>query len=264
VLLRPLPYRDPARLMYIYSSSPERGFPVSPTSPPDFREMRDHNRTLTSLSGYFNSASNLSGDFQAERLSGMVVSTEFFDTLGVRPLLGRTFRASEGVWGSHRVVILGESFWRARFGGRQDILGSVLRLDGDLCTVIGVMPASFYFSGEQQIWAPMAFKPGDNFDSHNNYFLSMVGRLKPGVMRERAGADLNAIMAEIAARQPENKGVGAGLIPFTEQVVGDVRRSLWVLLAAVGFVLLICCVNLSSLLLSRDAARKKELSLIHI
>ena len=261
VLLRPLPYRDPARLMYIYSSSPERGFPVSPTSPPDFREMRDHNRTLTSLSGYFNSASNLSGDFQAERLSGMVVSTEFFDTLGVRPLLGRTFRASEGVWGSHRVVILGESFWRARFGGRQDILGSVLRLDGDLCTVIGVMPASFYFSGEQQIWAPMAFKPGDNFDSHNNYFLSMVGRLKPGVMRERAGADLNAIMAEIAARQPENKGVGAGLIPFTEQVVGDVRRSLWVLLAAVGFVLLICCVNLSSLLLSRDAARKKEFAL---
>src|ERR1022692_82455 len=229
VLLRPLPYRDPARLMYVFSSSPERGFPVGPMSPPDFREMRDRNRTLTSLSAYFNSASNLSGDFQAERLSGMVVSTEFFDTLGVRPLLGRTFRASEGVWGSHRVVILGESFWRARFGGRQDILGSVLRLDGDVCMVIGVMPASFYFMGEQQLWAPMAFKPGDNFDSHNNYFLSMVGRLKPEVTRERAGADLNAVMAGIAARQPENKGIGAGLIPFTEQVVGDVRRSLWVL-----------------------------------
>jgi len=261
VLLRPLPYRDPARLMDVYSSSPERGFPVGPTSPPDFREMRTQNRTLTSLSAYFNSALNLSGDFQAERLTGMVVSTEFFDTLGVKPLLGRTFRASEGVWGSHRVVILSEKFWRARFGGRPDILGAVLRLDGDLCTVIGVMPASFYFLGEQQIWAPMAFKPGDNFDSHSNYFLGMVGRLRPRTTREEARADLNAVMAGIAARQPENKGIGAGLIPLTERVVGDVRRSLWVLLAAVGFVLLLCCVNLSSLLLSRDAARKKEFAL---
>jgi len=261
VLLRPLPYRDPARLLDVFSSSPERGFPVGPTSPPDFREMRDHNRTLTSLSAYFNSAVNLSGDFQAERLSGMVVSTEFFDTLEVKPLLGRTFRANEGVWGSHRVAILSENFWRARFGGRPDILGTVLRLDGDPCTVIGVMPASFYFMGEQQIWSPMAFKPGDNFDSHNNYFLGMVGRLRPGATREQARADLNAVMAGIAARQPENKGIGAGLIPLTEQVVGDVSRSLWVLLAAVGFVLLICCVNLSSLLLSRDAARKKEFAL---
>jgi len=261
VLLRPLPYRDPARLQYVFSSSPERGFPVGPTSPPDFRELRDRNRTFTSLSAYFNSAPNLSGDFQAERLSGMVVSTEFFDTLGVKPLLGRTFRANEGVWGSHHVVILSENFWRARFGGRPDILGAVLRLDGDVCTVIGVMPASFYFMGEQQVWAPMAFKKGDYLDSHNNYFLNMVGRLRPGATREQARADLNAVMAGIAARQPENKGIGAGLMPLSEQVVGDVRRSLWVLLAAVGFVLLICCVNLSSLLLSRDAARQKEFAL---
>jgi putative ABC transport system permease protein len=261
VLLRPLPYHDPARLMWVYSSSAARGFPIGPTSPPDFREMRDHTRTLASLSGYFNSTVNLSGDFQAERLTGMVVSTEFFDTLRVQPLLGRTFRKTDGVWGSNHVVILGETLWRTRFGGRRDILGAVLRLDGDPCTVIGVMPASFYFLGEQQIFAPMAFRAGDNFDSHNNYFLGMVGRLKPGATREQAHADLDAIMAGIAARQPENKGIGAGLMPLSDFVVGDVRRSLWVLLAAVGFVLLICCVNLSSLLLSRDAARKKEFAL---
>jgi putative ABC transport system permease protein len=261
VLLRPLPYRDPARLMYVYSSSPSRGFPISATSPPDFREMRDRNRTLASLSAYFSSSVNMSGDFQAERLSSMVVSTEFFSTLGVQPLLGRTFRASEGVWGSHRVVVLSEKFWRTRFAARPDILGAVLRLDGDPTTVIGVMPASFDFMGDQQIWAPMAWRPGDNYDTHNNFFLSMVGRLKPGVSREHARADLDAIMAAIAARQPENKGIGAGLMPLTEQVVGDVRSSLWVLLAAVGFVLLICCVNLSSLLVSRDAARKKEFAL---
>ena len=261
VLLRPLPYRDPARLMDVYSASPSRGFPISPTSPPDFREMRAHNRTFASLSAYFGSTVNLSGDFQAERLSGMVVSTEFFATLGVQPLMGRTFRADDGVWGSHHVAILSENFWRTRFAGRRDIVGSVLRLDGDPCTVIGVMPASFYFMGEQQVWSPMAFRPGDNLDSHNNYFLSMVGRLKPGVTREQARADLDAIMAGIAARQPENKGIGAGLMPLTDKVVGDVRRSLWVLLAAVGFVLLICCVNLANLLLARDAARKKEFAL---
>jgi predicted permease len=261
VLLRPLPYRDPARLMFVYSSSPSRGFPIGATSPPDFREMRDRNRTLASLSAYFQSPVNMSGDFQAERLSGMVVSTEFFDTLGVRPLLGRTFHASEGVWGSHHVVVLSERLWRTRFASRPDILGVVLRLDGDASTVIGVMPASFDFMGDEQIWVPMAWRPKDNMDSHNNYFLSMAGRLKPGVSLEHARADLDAIMAGIAARQPENKGIGAGLMPLTEQVVGDVRRSLWVLLAAVGFVLLICCVNLSSLLVSRDAARKKEFAL---
>lgn len=261
VLLRPLPYRDPARLMYAFSASPSRGFPIGATSPPDFREMRDRNRTLVSLSAYFQSTVNLSGDFQAERLSGTVVSTEFFDTLGVQPLLGRTFRPSEGVWGSHRVLVLSENLWRTRFAGRPDILGTTLRLDGELFTVIGVMPASFYFTGEQQFWTPMAWRPGDNYDSHNNYFLSMVARLKPGVSREQARADLDAIMAGIAARQPENKGIGAGLMPLAEQVVGDVRRSLWVLLAAVGFVLLICCVNLSSLLVSRDAARRKEFAL---
>ena len=261
VLLRPLPYHDPARLMDAFSSSPARGFPIGPTSPPDFREMRDRNRTLASLSAYYGATVNLSGDFLAERLSGTVVSTEFFDTLGVQPLLGRTFRANEGVWGSHYVVVLSESSWRSRFAARPDILGTTLRLDGDRFTVIGVMPASFYFSGEQQFWAPMAWKTGDNYDSHSNYFLGMVARLKPGVSRERARADLDAIMAGIAARQPENKGIGAGLRPLTDQVVGDVRRSLWVLLAAVGFVLLICCVNLSSLLVSRDAARKKEFAL---
>lgn len=222
VLLRPLPYRAPARLMDVYSSSPSRGFPIYATSPPDFREMRDRNRTLASLSAYYSSAINMSGDFQAERLSGMVVSTEFFSTLGVQPLIGRTFRASEGVWGSHRVVVLGENFWRTRFAARRDILGAVLHLNGDACTVIGVMPASFDFMGDKQIWMPMAWRPHDNDDSHNNYFLSMVGRLKSGVSRERARTDLDAIMAGIAAQHPENKGIGAGLMPLTEQVVGDV------------------------------------------
>jgi putative ABC transport system permease protein len=261
VLLAPLPYHDPDALMSVYSSSPRRGYTAGPTSPPDFREMRDRNRTLASLSAYFNSAVNLSGDFQAERLSGLVVSTEFFDTLGVRPLLGRTFRTSEGVWGSHRAVVLSESFWRSRFAARPDILGAVLRLDGESWTVIGVMPASFYFRGEYQLWQPMAFRPGDVMDSHNNAFVRMVGRRKPGASRQQARTDLNAIMQDIAARHSENKGIGAGLMPLLEQVVGDVRRPLWVLLAAVGFVLLICCVNLSSLLLSRDAARKREFAL---
>jgi predicted permease len=261
VLLSPLPYRDPARLMYAFSSSPARGFPNYGTSPPDFRQLRDRNRTLVSLSAFYPSTVNLSGDFQAERLSGSVVSSEFFETLEVQPMLGRTFRPSEGKWGSHRVVVLSENFWRSRFAARSDVLGTILRLDGEPYTVIGVMPAGFYFDGEQQLWAPMAWRPGDVLDSHNNYFLNMVARLKPAVSRERARADLDAIMAEIAARQPENKGIGAGLIPLRNHVIGDVGRPLWVLLGAVGFVLLICCANLSSLLLSRDAARKKEFAL---
>jgi predicted permease len=261
VLLRPLPYRDPARLVSPFSTSPSRGFQNFGTSPPDYRELRDRNQTLASLSAYYPAAFNLSGDLPAERLPGSVVSTEFFDTLGVQPMLGRTFRPEEGTWGSHHVVVISESLWKTRFAAREDIVGTALRLNGQTYRVAGVMPAGFYFPGEPKLWAPMAWRPGDVQDSHNNYFLNMVARLKPGVTIERAHADLDAIMGQIAVRFPENKGVGASVIPLDEAVVGDVRSALWVLLAAVGFVLLIGCVNLSSLLLSRDSARRKEFAL---
>src|SRR5262249_16550062 len=157
-----------------------------------------------------------------ERLSVMVVSAEFFTTLGVQPALGRNFLSGEEKWGSHLVMIVSEGFWRSHLNGDPNLAGKTLHLDGEPYQLIVAMPSSFYTRFPNlQAWVPMAWKPKDNFDSHNNYFLSMIGRLKPGVTQPQASTDLNAIMAAIAQQFPENKGIGADLEPLHESWVGD-------------------------------------------
>ncbi|HYL92038.1 MAG TPA: ABC transporter permease [Alphaproteobacteria bacterium] len=262
VLLRPLPYKDPAKLMYIFNSAPSKGLKNYGASPPDFRAMRERNHTLASLSGYYSGSFNLTGGDQPELVPGNVVSAEYFTTLGVKPALGRTFLPGEEQWGAHHVVVLSEGFWRTHFNSDPDALNKTLTLNGETYTIIGILPASFYiWEPNKQLWVPMAWKPKDNYDSHNNYFLEMVGRLKPGVTREQAYSDLNAIMLAIAEQFPENKGIIADLEPLHETWVGDVRPALMILLGAVGFVLLIACVNLANLMLARCAGRKKEIGI---
>jgi predicted permease len=261
VLLRRLPYEDPGRLLNVFNTAPTRGFDSFGASPPDFRTLRESNRTLAGLSALSSNYFNLTGTGQPERLRAATVSAEYFGTLGAKPVIGRAFLPQEEQWGAHRVVILSDAFWRTHLGADPDIQGKILRLDGEAYDVVGVMPASFYTVEDPQLWAPMAFKPKDSLDSHNNYFLTMIGRLKAGVTPQQASLDLNDIMASIAKQFPENKGIGVGLQRLSDAWVGDVRLPLLVLLCAVSFVLLIACVNLANLMLARSAARQKEIAI---
>ena len=262
VLLRPLPYGDPGRLMAVFNSAPAKGLPHFGASPPDFRALRQQNHTLAGLSAFYHANYNLTGADKPERLSVMVVSADFFNTLGVQPVVGRNFLPDEEKWGSHLVMIVSESFWRNHLNADPNLAGKTLRLDGEPYQVVGVMPSSFYMPvANLEAWVPMAWKPKDNFDSHNNYFLGMIGRLKPGITQPQAHADLDTIMAAIARQFPENKGIGADMEPLQESWVADARPALLILLGAAGLVLLIACVNLANLLLARSAGRLKEIGI---
>ncbi len=261
VLLRPLPYEDPERLMSVFGSAPSKGLPHFGASPPDFRAMRRQNHTFAGLSAYYQANFNVSGTDKPERLSVMVVSADYFTTLGVQPWLGRNFLPGEEKWGSHLVTIVSEGFWRTHLNSDPNLAGKTVHLDGEPYQIIGVMPSTFYTrQAKLQAWVPMAWKPNDNFDSHNNYFLNMIGRFKPGVSRPQAYADLNSVMSAIAQQFPENKGIGVDLQPLQEAWVGQARPALLVLVGAAGLVLLIACVNLANLLLARSASRLKEIA----
>lgn len=261
VLLRPLPYGDPGRLVYVFNSAPSRGLPQMPASPPDFRTLRERNRTFANLSALYSASFNLAGAQQPERLAGDVVSSEYFTTLGVKPMIGRGFLPQEEKWGEHHVVVVSEGFWRSHLNADRNVYGRSLVLNGETYNVIGVMPAAFYTPTPAVLWVPMAWKPGDNYDSHNNYFLTMLGRLRPQASVPQARADLDAIMLAIAQQYPENKGIGADVLSMNEAWVGDVRLALLVLLCAVGFVLLIACVNVANLALARSTGRQTEIAI---
>src|SRR5262249_5305669 len=237
VLLRPLAYEDPGRLMDVFNSAPAKGLPHFGASPPDFRTLRQQNHTLAGLSAFYPAHYNLTGADRPERLSVMVVPADFFSSLGVQPVVGRQFLPEEEKWGSHHVMIVSEGFWRSHLNADPNLAGKTFQLDGEPYQVVWVMPSSFYTPfANLEAWVPMAWKPKDNSDSHNNYFLSMIGRLKPGITQPQAHADLDAIMAAIAQQFPENKGIGAGLEPLHESWVGDARPALLVLLGAAGLV----------------------------
>jgi putative ABC transport system permease protein len=264
VLLRQLPYPEPSRLVMLWSTMQSQGVSTSGSSLPDYREWRDQNTVFEGLAGFYFGDFNLSGASQEpERVQGGRVTANLFQVLGVSPAMGRGFLPEEEKWGSNRVALLSYELWQRRYNSDPGIVGRAITIGGVPYTVVGVMPKGMPFFDNQpkpELWTPISFPAGDNMDSRNNYFVNLVGRLKPGVSVEQAQAEVTTIANRIQEKS-EEKVLGGLVVPLREQLVGDVRPMLLVLLGAVAFVLLVACVNVANLLLARATSRERELAI---
>jgi predicted permease len=259
VVLRPLPYPEPDRLMRIWESNPQTDqFSVSD---PNFLDWRKESRSFADLAAIRFTTPSLTGDGEPVRLTAAAVTASLFPVFGVKPALGRTFLPEEDrPGGATQVAVLSHPLWQSRFGGDPAILGRTLRLEGRSYTVIGVMPAGFAFPDWAELWLPLA--PDASADRTDKW-LDVVGRLKPGIPVEQARADLDVVARRLAERHPDsNRDWGAHIIPFTEWLVGpQVTQTVLVLFSGVGLLLLMACVNVSNLLLARATVRGREMGL---
>jgi putative ABC transport system permease protein len=265
VLLRPLPYPEANRLVFLWSTMNSQGVPTSGSALPDYHAWRDQNHVFEGLAGFYNGDFNLSSAGSApELIQGARITPNFFQVLRISPVLGRLFASEEEQFGKHRVVLLSYGLWQRRFAGNRDIVGQNIKLAGENYTVAGVMPRGLPFFDnlpEVELWTPISFAPDDSMATRNNHFVNLVGRLKPGVTAEQAQSDVSSIAKGTEEQFPGNKGLGALIVPMQEQLAGDSRKALLILLGAVGFVLLVACVNVANLLLARASARAKELAI---
>src|SRR5215831_5654107 len=263
IVLRPLPFRDPDRLMWVTSRRSSPG--DMPFSLPDFLDVRDQNRTLESIAAYGNWSSTLTGHDDPERLAGIRISANAFEMLGVQAQAGRALRASDDTPGQEHVVVLSDALWRRRFGADRNVVGRTIVLSDAVYTVVGVLPRDFIFpipTAELAIPLAPETDPWRNVRNSTN-FLYAWGRLKPHTTRAQAVADLTTIAGRLRMQYPDSnaKKLGISLTPLAEQIVGNSRVALWILLGAVGVLLLISCVNLASLTLVRASARQQEFAL---
>ena len=267
LLLRPLPFAEPQQLVWI-ANRETSGLSGQTTQVGHMLDLRERTQSLSAVAGYFAfygvGDNLLSGRGEPERLSGVPVSDNFFDVLGVKPLLGRVFNAEECKWQGPKAVMLGYGLWQRRFASDRAIVGSALTLNDEAYTVVGVLPASFDFAS--------VFSPGSHFDLYFPFPLSqetnrwgntmaMIGRLKPGVTAERAQAEVRTLAGQITVEHPERNGFQGYVKPLADKVSGQIRLAVWVLAGAVGMVMLIVCANLSNLLLARTASRQREIAI---
>ncbi len=269
ILLKPLPYPDGERLVFIWNTYPRMGLPQASVSIPDYLDRRAQAPAIETATLFNNVNLNLAEEGRPERIRGLRVTPSFFGTFGVSPAHGQPFTEAHAVPGADKVVVLLHDLWSARFAGDRSIVGRDIRLNGDSYRVLGVMPASFQPPGREiGVLVPFAFTPRQmSDDERGNEFSLMVARLKPGAGIPELDAQMKAIVSRNLERLPgarafaESSGFGGYAIGFQEQVVGDIRAALLVLQAGVVLVLLIACANVANLQLVRATARHKELAI---
>jgi macrolide transport system ATP-binding/permease protein len=264
VLLRPLPYRDPERLVKVWDARQSEVDSRFEASYPDYLDWKQQNQAFSSLAAYGGSGNGILSESSGPRMVPVAaVSDNFFQTLGVSTIVGRVFQGGEELASSPRYAVLSYGFWQRQFGGRQDIVGQSLTLNGQPRTIVGVLPKNFHFApvGEPDLYVTL-HATGGMLTRRNLHWINPFGRLKPGVSLDQAQVQMNLLAANLEKQYPDsNKELRTAVVPLTEVITGQIKPILVVLFAAVAMLLLIACANIANLLLARSATRAKEFAL---
>jgi len=262
-LLRPLPYRHPQQLVKVWDVRRSEIYSRFEASYPDYLDWRQQNKAFSSLAAYSGGNAILAGTHGPEMVPVGRVSDNFFQTLGVAPVLGRAFQKGEDLASSPRYAVLSYAFWQRRFGGRRDILGRSLTLNSEPRTIVGVLPRNFHFAptGDVDLYVTL-HATGGMLTRRNLHWVHPFGRLKPGVSLDQAQVMMNVLAANLEKQYPDsNKELRTVVVPLSDVITGQIKPILMVLLGAVGMLLLIACANIANLLLARSATRAKEFSI---
>jgi putative ABC transport system permease protein len=263
-LLRPLAFKEPDGLVHVWHVPPAKSFPGMSTfavSAANYLDWKSQNQVFENMAIYSHHGFTLTGGEKPEQVDACAVSSGFFETLGVQPMLGRVFSPQEDQAGRSNVVVFSHRFWQEHFGSNADIVGRNVNIDGQSFLVAGVMPASFRYPDFAQVWTPMAWTDKERAVRGEHHY-GVVARLKSGVALKQAQAAMNTISSRLEQLYPDdNKGWGAVVVPLHDDLVSDVRPALLVLLGAVAFVLLIACVNVANLALAKTLSRRKEIAI---